>query len=75
MTQKAPRWQAHAPATRPSQGGQSMVEYLTVSAFAAIVLLVPDSDGDVALVQLANAIKAYYNAFAYAISYSTLFTP
>ena len=57
------------------QRGQSSVEYMTVSAFAAIVLLVPDDSGDVAVVQLANAIKTYYNAFAYALSYSTTITP
>lgn len=48
---------------------------MTVSAFAAIVLLVPDNSGNVAVVQLANAIKTYYNAFAYALSYSTTITP
>jgi hypothetical protein len=57
------------------QRGQSSVEYLTVSAFAAIVLLVPDSSGNVIVVQLANAIKTYYNAFAYALSYSNTITP
>ena len=57
------------------QRGQSTVEYLTVSAFAAIVLLVPDDSGHVAVVQLANAIKTYYNAFAYALSFSTTITP
>jgi hypothetical protein len=51
------------------------VEYITVTAFAAMVLLVPDEDGNVVVVQLANAMKTYYNAFAYAISYSGLFTP
>ena len=57
------------------QLGQSSVEYITVSAVAVIVLLVPDSSGNVAVVQLANAIKTYYNAFAYAISFSTTITP
>lgn len=57
------------------QLGQSSVEYITVSAFAVIVLLVPDDNGDMAVLQLANAIKTYYNAFAYAISYSTNLTP
>jgi len=57
------------------QRGQSSVEYLTVSAFAALVLLVPDDSGKVAVVQLANAIKTYYNAFAYALSFSTTITP
>lgn len=57
------------------QLGQSSVEYITVSAVAVIVLLVPDSNNNVAVVQLANAIKTYYNAFAYAISFSTTITP
>ena len=57
------------------QRGQSSVEYMTVSAFAVIVLLVADENGDVAVVQLANAIKTYYNAFAYALSYSNTITP
>lgn len=57
------------------QRGQSSVEYMTVSAFAAIVLLVPDDSGNVVVVQLANAIKTYYNAFAYALSYSSTITP
>lgn len=57
------------------QSGQSSVEYITVSAFAVIVLLVPDSSGNVAVIQLANAIKTYYNAFAYAISFSSTITP
>lgn len=57
------------------QRGQSSVEYMTVSAFAAIVLLVPDDNGNVVVVQLANAIKTYYNAFAYALSYSSTITP
>ena len=60
---------------RHRQSGQSSVEYITVSAFAVIVLLVPDSSGTVAVVQLANAIKTYYNAFAYAISFSSTITP
>jgi len=65
----------HRVASRLSQRGQSAVEYITVTAFAAMVLLVPDEDGNVVVVQLANAMKTYYNAFAYAISYSGLFTP
>lgn len=65
----------HRMASKLSQRGQSAVEYITVSAFAAMVLLVPDEDGNVVVVQLANAMKTYYNAFAFAMSYSSLFTP
>ena len=57
------------------QRGQGSVEYLIVSAFAALVLLVPDGNGDVLVVQLANVFKTYYNAFAYALSYSSTITP
>lgn len=60
---------------RQLQCGQSSIEYITVSAVAVIVLLVPDSSGNVAVVQLANAVKTYYNAFAYALSYSSTITP
>ena len=57
------------------QSGQSSVEYLAVSAAVLIALLVPDGSGNVAVVQLANAIKGYYNAFAYALSFSNTITP
>lgn len=57
------------------QRGQGSVEYLIVSAFAALVLLVPDGNGDVIVVQLAKVLKTYYNAFAYALSYSSTITP
>jgi len=75
MSQKRPHTLLKLSPRTLLQHGQSSVEYLTVSAFAVIVLLVPDSSGNVAVVQLANAIKTYYNAFAYALSYSTTITP
>lgn len=59
-------------ATKSSQRGQAMVEYIIVTAFAVMVLLA--NDGKV-LVDLINAFKAYYNAFAFAISFSTMLTP
>jgi len=57
------------------QRGQAATEYTIVVVFAAMVLLVPDENGDVAIVKLANALKTFYNAFAYAISFSTTITP
>jgi hypothetical protein len=57
------------------QCGQASAEYTIVVFFAVLVLVVPDSNGDVAIVQLANAMKSFYTAFAYAISLSTTITP
>ena len=57
------------------QLGQAATEYTVVVFFAVMVLLVPDENGDVAIVKLANAMKTFYNAFAYAISFSTTITP
>jgi hypothetical protein len=60
---------------RRRQLGQAATEYTIVLFFAVMVLIVPDENGDVAVVKLANALKTYYNAFAYAISFSTTITP
>jgi hypothetical protein len=57
------------------QLGQAASEYTIVVFVAAMVLLLPDENGDVAIVKLANAMKTFYNAFAYAISFSTTITP
>jgi hypothetical protein len=57
------------------QLGQAATEYTIVVFFAVMVLIVPDENGDVAIVKLANALKTFYNAFAYAISFSTTITP
>ena len=57
------------------QLGQAATEYTIVVFFAVMVLIVPDENGDVAIVKLANAMKTFYNGFAYAISYSTTITP
>jgi hypothetical protein len=57
------------------QLGQAATEYTVVVFFAVMVLIVPDENGDVAIVKLANAMKTFYNAFAYAISFSTTITP
>ena len=57
------------------QLGQAVTEYTVVVFFAVILLIMPDENGDVAIVKLANALKTFYNAFAYAISFSTTITP
>ena len=62
-------------AERASQLGQSSMEYTVVVFFAVLVLLVPDANGDVPLVQLANAFKRFYTGFAYAVSLSTTIMP
>ena len=57
------------------QLGQSSMEYTIVVFFAVLVLIVPDDNGDVAIIQLANALKHFYTGFAYAVSLSTTLTP
>ncbi len=60
---------------RERQRGQATFEYVVVIAFCVIILIVPDSNGDIAIVQLANALKSFYNAFAFALSFSSTITP
>ena len=60
---------------RRSCGGQAAIEYTLVVALAVIILITPDASGNVVIVQLANAMKAYYNAFAFALSFSNTITP
>ena len=62
-------------ARRARQIGQSSMEYTVVVFLAVLVLVVPDANGDVPLVQLANALKRFYNGFAYAVSFSTTIMP
>lgn len=62
-------------AGRARQLGQSSMEYTVVIFFAVLVLLVPDANGDVPVVQLANAFKHFYTGFAYAVSLSTTIMP
>jgi len=62
-------------ARRARQWGQSSMEYTVVVFFAVIVLVVPDSSGNVVLIQLANALKHFYTGFAYAVSLSTTLMP
>jgi hypothetical protein len=57
------------------QSGQSTFEYLCVVSFCVIILVVPDSSGKILIVQLANAFKGFYNAFAFAISFSSTLMP
>lgn len=60
---------------RSRQLGQSSMEYTIVTFFAVLVLILPDENGDVAIIQVANALKTFYTAFAYAISLSTNIMP
>ena len=60
---------------RVRQLGQSSMEYTVVVFLAVLVLVVPDANGDVPLVQLANAFKRFYSGFAYAVSFSTNIMP
>jgi uncharacterized protein (UPF0333 family) len=60
---------------RPRERGQSSMEYTIVVFFAVLVLIIPDENGDVAIIQVANALKTFYTAFAYAISLSTNIMP
>jgi len=62
-------------AGRARQWGQSSMEYTVVVFFAVLALIVPDSSGNVPLVQLANAFKHFYTGFAYAVSLSTTIMP
>jgi hypothetical protein len=60
---------------RRLQCGQSSAEYTVVVFFAVLVLIIPDANGNVAVVQLAKAMKSFYTAFAYAISFSSALMP
>ena len=60
---------------RERQRGQATFEYVVVIASCVIILIVPGSNGDIAIVQLANALKGFYNAFAFALSFSSTITP
>ena len=57
------------------QSGQANVEYICVIAFCIMVLVLPNADGEIVIVKLANAMKAVYNAFAFALSFSSTITP
>ena len=74
---RIPRW--HDPgrliAGRARLWGQSSMEYTVVVFFAVLVLVIPDSSGNVPLIQLANAFKRFYTGFAYAVSLSTTIMP
>lgn len=69
-------WGSGSPsAKRARQLGQSATEYTIVVFMAVLVLVVPDANGNVPLVQLANAFKRFYSGFAYAVSFSTTIMP
>lgn len=62
--------------TPRKQLGQAMPEYIVVTFFGVMALIVPDRQtGEIPLVQLANALKSSFNAFAYALSFSSTITP
>ncbi len=57
------------------QSGQASFEYICVVSLCVIVLVTPGTDGTIPIVQLANALKGFYNAYAFAISFSSTITP
>lgn len=62
--------------TPKKQLGQAMPEYCIVTFFGVMVLIVPNKEtGEIPIVQLANALKSSFNAFAYALSFSSTITP
>ena len=48
-----------------NQRGQAMVEYSIVIIFCVMLLVYKGSDDKMVIVELANALKNFYNAFAY----------
>jgi len=57
------------------QRGQSMVEYSIIISFCVMLLVYKGPDGKMVIVELANALKNFYNAFAFALSYSSTIMP
>ncbi len=55
---------------RARMRGQSMVEYIVVTAFS-ILILIETTNGNSVIQTLANAIKGAYQGFMYALGYST----
>jgi len=53
---------------RPLQSGQSLVEYLVVTAFAVVILMVPYERGLSAMELMEQSVKDYYEKFSYSIS-------
>lgn len=51
--------------------GQTMVEYVLILTFFAIVLLIPDASGQSALDTLLKALADAYRRFSYALSLPT----
>ena len=52
-----------------------MVEYSIVTIFCVMVLVYKGSDDKMVIVELANALINFYNAFAFALSYSSTIMP
>ena len=50
------------------QSGQSLVEYLVVTAFAVLVLTLPYENGQSPVEMMEAAVKNYYKNFSHAIS-------
>lgn len=66
---------AHAVSAGARQSGQATFEYICVLSLCVLVLAIPGPDGNIPIVQLANALKGFYNAYAYALSFSSTITP
>jgi hypothetical protein len=60
---------------RARQRGQATFEYFCVISSCVIILILPLDDGESPIVRLANALKGFYNAFAFALSFSSTITP
>ena len=60
---------------RERQRGQATFEYSVVIFYCVMILCIKDDAGDIPIVQLANALKGFYNAFAFALSFSSTITP
>jgi|GEM_PF-2315492 len=58
-----------------NQRGQAMVEYSIVIIFCVMLLVYKGSDDKMVIVELANALKNFYNAFVFALSYSSTIMP
>ena len=54
-------------AKQSAQRGQAMVEYLVVTLWCVIVLVVASSDSP-AMTALRQAVKGFFKAFSFAIS-------
>jgi len=60
---------------RERQRGQATFEYSIVIFYCVMILILPLGDPESPIVRLANALKGFYNAFAFALSFSSTITP